>query len=132
MDNTTQLKCFGDGWFDDRALTNVLSVSLVRKQVGPENIGYDAEKDAFWVVVGNRHFEFIGSKEGLYYYLPKNAPQDLEPTCFLELQDETQKLCTPREYKQAIKARKLVHAAGHPNPADLVKIVQSIKLSIAL
>ena len=68
-------------------------------------------------------FEFKRSKEGLYYYLPKSSREDSKS--FLEVQEETKHLHTPREFKQALRARKLIHAAGHPNPADLVKMVQS-------
>ena len=123
MDHTTETKHFGGTWFDSRAITNVLSYALVRKQVGPNNIGYDAKKDLFWVKVGKHHFEFKRSKEGLYYYLPKSSQEDSKS--FLEVQEETKRLYTPREFKQALKARKLIHTAGHPNPADLVKMVQS-------
>ena len=120
MDRTAKTKHFGGTWFDNRAITNGLSCAFVRKQVGPNNIGYDAKKDLFWVKVGKHHFEFKRSKEGLYYYLPKSSRED--PKSFLEVQEETKRLYTPREFKQALKARKLIHAAGHPNPADLVNM----------
>ena len=47
MDHTAKTKHFGGTWFDNRAITNVLSYALVRKQVGPNIIGYDAKKDLF-------------------------------------------------------------------------------------
>ena len=59
----------------------------------------------------------------MYHYLPKSSRED--PKSFLEVQEGTKRLHTPMEFKQALKARKLIHAAGHPNPADLVKMVQS-------
>ena len=71
MDHIAKTKHFGSTWYDTRAITNVLSYALVRKQVGPNNIGYDAKKDLFWVKVGKHCFEFKKSKEGLYYYLPR-------------------------------------------------------------
>ena len=69
--------------------------------MGPNNIGYDAKKDLFWVKVGMHYFEFKKSKEGLYYYLPRSARED--PKSFLEVQDETKCLYTPREFKKALK-----------------------------
>ena len=47
MDHTAKTKHFGSAWYDTRAITNVLCYAQVRKQVGPNNIGYDAKKDLF-------------------------------------------------------------------------------------
>ena len=93
MDHTAETMYFGGTWFDNRALTNVLSYALVRKQVGPSNIGYDAKMDLFWVKVGQHRLEFKQSKEGLYYYLPKSSRE--ESKSFLEVQEETKHLYTP-------------------------------------
>ena len=116
---------FGTVWYDPRAITNVLSFHQLRKLVGPSKIGYDVAKDSYWVHMDNKQYDFQVSPEGLYYYLPKQK----NAVSFLELQDETRKLYTPREYKQAIKARKLLHAAGHPNPKDLVKMIQANQIA---
>ena len=47
MDHIAKTKHSGSSWYDTRAITNLLSYALVRKQVGPNNIGYDAKKDLF-------------------------------------------------------------------------------------
>ena len=112
---------FGEVWQDDNAITNVLSFHLVRQLVGAGNIGYDAEQDVFWARTPSNYFEFHPSAEGLYYYMPKYE----DAHNFLKIQDETKRLYTLRQYRRALKAWKLLHAAGHPHPDDLVKLVQT-------
>ncbi len=120
---------FGSVWYDSRAITNVLSFSVVREQVGPENIGYDPVEDIYWVHANNKRFEFRRSEEGLYYWIPDGACDGSKQHSFLELQEENQKLCTHRDYQQALKARKLLHAAGHPDPNDLIRLVNANQIA---
>ena len=135
---------FGEVWYNPQAITNVLSFSEVRDQVGPENMGYDPWKDLFWVNANQHHYEFKRVKEGLYYCYPRarmasddfisgraavsnvqRAVSFFQHSQFLDIQEETKKLYTQRQINQAQRARKLLHAAGHPNPDDLAKMVQT-------
>ena len=130
LNHMGQTQNFGSVWYDSRAIANVLSFSLVREQVGPQNIGYDPVEDKCWVEVNDQRFEFRRSEEGLYHHwLPDGAADGSRQHSFLELEEENRKLCTHREHQQALKARKLLHAAGHPHPDDLIRPINANQIA---
>ena len=92
----------------------------MRRYVGPDNIGYFPAEDYYWMVTPlGRQFEFHPIDEGLYYY----AQEARTNHNLLKLQDEARSTVTPQQCRQAQKARRLLHACGHPNVKDLKKLL---------
>ena len=114
-----ELPQYGKVWYDERALTNILSFYQLCKRY---HVTFDSRKDnAFHVFVENgKELVFEPSKNGLYRYDNKN-----KDFCFVETVAENAKFFTNRQIEQAKKARKLYNVIGNPSVKDFKTLIRS-------
>ena len=111
---------YGTVWFDERAITNILSLSNVKKK---RRIVYDSENgDTFEVINKNGDkLKFGPSEHGLYYY-------DLNKTegfSMLQTVQENRFPYSARQFERAKIARDVYHAIGNPSISDYKNIIKT-------
>ena len=122
---TSNQKCevpiFGEAWFNDRAVTNILSYAEVADNF---RITYDNTiEDTFIVHLPKGELRFVRSPSGLYYWKPKPVVQPLSinnEAIFVTTVEENKKFYSERQYEQAKRARDFYHAMGTPSIKDLL------------
>ena len=71
-------KNYGDVWFDERAITNILCLKNIRKK---DRVTYDsAENGTFMVHKPNARLHFVMHQDGLHYLDTKNLEVTLIQT----------------------------------------------------
>ena len=109
---------YGWIWYHPEAITNILSLSHVKKKW---SITYDSDKDdLFRVDKGDGNIlEFKPSIKGLYYHDPK-----AEEFALIETVAENKSYYTNRQFERAKVARELYQTIGHPSIKDFKAIIK--------
>ena len=111
------LSGYGDVWYDNRAMTNILSLNNMKKKY---KITYDSSKgDRFTVHKPDKLVHFTCSKNGLYYHDTRNRQINLVNTVEENLIEFNK--C---QKDRARKARELYSMVGYPSIADFKKMVK--------
>ena len=133
---------YGDVWFNKEAITNIFSLAKMAEKY---KIEYDSTKeDAFVVHMGQHKIKFNRTPNNLYVFIPtiyRDKPNGVidtktassKPTIFMQSNyqlyvstiQENMKMFTPREVKDAKKARGLYQTLGTPSITDFKAIVKS-------
>ena len=108
---------FGTTWFDDRGITNILSLAQVRKKF---KVTYDTDLNIFLVHIKDKLLPFRQSEEGLYYF----NPTEMTHKSMVQTVDDNKAFYTDRQIERAKRARELLHTLGCPSVADLKKIIK--------
>ena len=112
------LSGYGDVWFDERAITNILSLDNVTKKY---RVTYDSGKDtAFLVHKPDVIIRFERSPSGLYYHAPENRS-----IMMLNTIDDNKKKYSNRQYSRALVARELYTKIGCPSINDFKQLVKN-------
>jgi hypothetical protein len=119
------LKNYGTVWYSDSAITNILSLSRVKKKIP---ITYDSKNDIeFHVIKPDKHVVLKESASGLYYHDTANRE-------FLMLNATAATIgtikanregFTDRNYERAKRARKALALVGYPSSKDFKHMVSS-------
>ena len=111
---------FGEVWYNEKAVTNVLSLALVKRQY---RIAYDSESanGDFVVHLPNREMRFKESTSGLFFYKPTAVTQEHSNVTTLT---ENKTFHTDRQFQKAKRARDFYHAMGTPSLPDLKALLR--------
>ena len=112
------LKGYGKVWFNDKSITNIISLARMAKKYC---VRYDSwQEDAFIVDTDKGVRKFVHGHDNIYKYLPpiKNVPLQL-----LETIEENKKYYTNHQFQQAKAAQKFLQAVGYPHIKDLKNII---------
>ena len=72
------LKKYGDVWFDERAITNILCLKNVKQKY---RVTYDSSRDGvFTVHKTGQQLHFVMHKDGVHYHNTKNCEITLVQT----------------------------------------------------
>ena len=114
--NKGTLKNYGDVWYDNKAVTNILSLANMVKKY---RVTYDSAKgDRFVVHKPDSLVYFNRSKNGLYYHDTKQ--RDL---CLLNTVKENETYYTQRQIERAKLTRKIYGMVGYPSIKDFKNMV---------
>jgi hypothetical protein len=120
---------FGEVWFNEKSLANILSMAAVRKLC---RITMDTSVEAAMHVHRKEGsiMTFKEYKSGLYYYDTGNSDSNLNRTTehaylFLNTVASNKAAYTQRKIEGADKARALYRKLGHPSEAVFQKISQN-------
>jgi hypothetical protein len=91
---------FGETWYNPDGMTNILSLSLVKKI---HKVTYDGENGVFMVHIGEKIMSFRESPEGPHYY----RPNIINHTSMLQTVEDNKAFYTSRQVDRAKKARDL-------------------------
>ena len=108
---------FGTTWFDERGITNILSLAQVRKKF---KVTYDSDLNIFLVHIKDKLIPFRESEEGLYYF----NPTAVKHKSMVQTVDDNKAFYTDRQQERAKRARELLHTLGCPSVADLKRIIK--------
>ena len=130
VNRVATLPYYGEVWFDERAITNILSFHKARKK---KWITYNEFKDEFIVhgkLFVDKDIAFI-PKDGIYQYEPKSKAR-MEPTiptivapAHINTVKENEKYYTPRQKERVKRARELLHMLGCGTVNDLKAIIKT-------
>jgi hypothetical protein len=113
------LKGYGEVWFDERAITNILSVKNVKDKLG-WSVTYDSNNDQGFAVhkPNGKIVHFRMHPDGLHYHDTKNREVSLVQTV-----QENEDGYSQRQLAQARLAKDLYAKVGHPSQQDLKAMV---------
>ena len=109
---------FKEVWFNEKAMTNILSFAKVR-DLG-YTIEYDSVADTFTVDTPSKKYIFERSGTNLYYFIP-DKPKEVQ---FVETLQENKIFYTSRQFERAKEARDFYHAMNCPSIPDLLGILR--------
>jgi len=112
------LEKFDEVWFNEDAMTNILSFARVR-DLGYE-IEYDSQADTFTVHTPIKRYIFERSGTNLYYHKPVKSKE----VQFVETLQENRNFYTHRQFERAKKARDFYHTMNCPSIPDLLAILR--------
>ena len=102
-------KNYGDVWFDERSITNILCLKNTKKKY---RVTYDSAKNGtFTVHKPDAQLHFVMHQDGLHYHDTKNREVTLIQTV-----QENEEGCSKRQIKYAQEARDLYSKVGYPSP----------------
>jgi hypothetical protein len=112
------LRNYGNVWFNEYGIANILSMSLVRKK---SPVRYDSVAgDQFIVSKIDKDVIFSASHSGLYYHDTTNREVVLVNTV-----KQNKEGFTEREYNRAKSARRALRLVGYPSPRAFKNMVRS-------
>ena len=112
------LKGYGEVWYHPGAITNILSLSNVKKKY---KITFNSEDgDCFFVHKPEKIIKFRCSENGLYIHNIKNK-QDV---IMVNTVAENESAYTDRQVAQAKRARKLYGIVGYPSIKDFKAMIE--------
>ena len=115
------IKNYGEVWFDERAITNILSLKNVKKQF---RVTLDTEDDAGGALVVHKpdgtKLLFVMHDNGLHYHHTKNRQMTLVNTVKKNAEGYSK-----RQVEAAKRAREFQSTVGHPSTADLKNIIKA-------
>ena len=109
---------FDEVWFNEDAMTNILSFARVR-DLGYE-IEYDSQADTFTVHTPIKRYIFERSGTNLYYHKPVKSKE----VQFVETLQENRNFYTHRQFERAKKARDFYHTMNCPSIPDLLALLR--------
>ena len=114
-DKKCTIPYFGEVWYNKKAVTNVLSLALVKRHY---RVTYDSENanGDFVVHLPNQEMRFKESTSGLFFYKPTAVTQEHSNVTTLT---ENKTFHTDRQFQKAKRARDFYHAMGTPSLPDL-------------
>ena len=105
------LKDYGDVWFDERAITNILCLKNMKNKY---RVTYDSAKNGtFTVHKTDAQLHFVMHQDGLHYHDTKNCEVTLIQTV-----QENEECYSKRHIKDAQEACDLYDKVGYPSPRD--------------
>ena len=115
-----RLPLFGNVWYNQKAITNILSFAEVRDH--PDyKIAYDEDKDEHVIthtLTGNAiSFMRMGNH---YVFKPKSTEHQIS---LVEMVEENKKLFTVPQKKRADQARALLYTMAAPTYSDLKHLI---------
>ena len=119
------LKNYGEVWFDERAITNILALKNVRGRGFP--VSYNGEGDESLFTVhkpDGTQVLFPMHKDGLHYHDTK-----AKDVVFINTVKENQAGYSQRQIAAAKAARNLQSIVGHPSTNDLKTILQTNQIA---
>ena len=126
MSNSLGLPDYGHTWFDEDAMTNVLSLANMVKKY---RVTFDSwEENAFIVHVPQGPLKFSITEDNLYALNPDLGPRkdELQATKYHFIQSvrDNKRFYTKRQLARAALARNLLHSLGHPTTRDLKAVLR--------
>ena len=110
------LKNYGDVWFDERAITNILGLKIVKQKY---RVTYDSSTyGVFTVHKPGQQLHFVMHKDGLYYHDTWSCEITLVHTV-----QENEEGYSQRHVQDARKARHLYTKVGYPSARDFQQII---------
>ena len=110
------LKGYGDVWYHDKAIANILCLRNVKKKY---RVTYDSGKDnIFYVHKPNKVVAFKESNNGLFYHDTTNRDIVMVTTV-----EENMEKYSDRQYRRAIAARELYTKIGCPSTNDFIALI---------
>ena len=110
------LQNYGEVWFDERAITNILCLNNMKKKY---RVTYtSAEKGTFTVHKPGALLHFVMHQDGLHYHDKKNR----EVTLIQNVQ-ENEEGYSKRQIKDAQNTRDLYAKVGYPSPQYFQKLI---------
>ena len=110
------LKNYGDVWFDERAITNILCLKNMKKKY---RVTYDsAENGTFTVYKPDAQLNCVMHQDGLHYHDTKNREVTLIQTV-----QENEEGYRKRHIKDAQEACDIYAKVGYPSPRDFQKLI---------
>jgi Zinc knuckle len=118
---TTNLKAdvkgYGEVWFSEDAITNILSMANVTKKF---RVTYDSQQDGSFVVhTPKGKILFTKHPDGLHYFDPR-----ARHSSFLQTVDENETGYSKRQLDRAKEARSLYAKVGHPSIGDFKAMIK--------
>ena len=114
------LPCYGAVWFHEGAITNILSLSNIKKR---RKLEYDSTGCDTFIVTGKNgsRLEFKASDFGLYYY-----DLNVDPNfSFLPTVAENKFPYSNRQFQRAKLAREVYCSIGNPSMDDFKRIIRT-------
>lgn len=112
------LKGYGDVWYHPKAITNILSLSNVKRKY---KITFDSEDgDCFYVHKPEKVIRFKCTSSGLYIHNIK----DKNDIVMVNTVEENEAGFTARQIEQAKRAKKLYGIVGYPSIKDFKAMIQ--------
>ena len=115
---------YGDVWFHEHAITNILALKNVLKQY---RVTYDSGLNGCFTIhkgCQGTDMEFKMHKDGLHYH--DTGGHELS---FIQTVKETSEGYSQRQIAQAKMAREFQAKVGHPSTADLKAILKTNQIS---
>ena len=111
------LNGYGKLWYDDRAMTNILSLNNMKKKF---RVSFDSKNgDKFIVHKPEKEVWFKNSSNGLYYHDTRNRQISMVNT----VKENTLGM-TKREIEGAKKAKDLYMIMGYPSLEDFKNMIR--------
>ena len=112
------LKNYGNVWFDERAITNILCLKNVKQKY---RVTYDSSTDGvFTVHKPGQQLHFVMHKDGLHYHDTRNREITMVQTV-----QENEKGYSQRQIQDAKKGCDLYAKVGYPSARDFKNIISN-------
>ena len=107
---------YGDVWFDERAITNILCLKNVKQKY---RVTYDSSTNGvFTVHKPGQLLHFVMHKDGMHYHDTRNCEITL-----VQAVQESEKGYSQRQIQDSKKARDIYAKVGYPSTRDFQQII---------